>query len=164
MNVCVWVASQYYPKKDFIRLAVVDNGCGFLESFKIHVKFQHQHHLEAILWILQSRVSCNRSLMDSSVLPQTYAHDRIVGSRLSATPIREQIAIALAQKAEVVLDFSSIEATQSCIDGLVGILVLQRGPDVLERLVFKSCSDDVKAILQFVVADRCDQYLKAHSH
>ncbi|MDD4928065.1 MAG: STAS-like domain-containing protein [Gallionella sp.] len=102
--------------------------------------------------------------MRTSVLLQAYAHGRLVGPRLSATPIREKIEISLAQGEEVVLDFSGIEATQSFIDGLVGVLVLQHGPDVLGRLVFKSCSDDVKAILQFVAADRCDQYLKAHSH
>lgn len=102
--------------------------------------------------------------MRSSVLLHPYAHGRLVGSRLSASPIRDRIEIALAQGAEVVLDFSGIEATQSFIDGLIGVLVLQRGPDVLSRLVFKSCSDDVKAILQFVAADRSDQYLKLHSH
>jgi len=102
--------------------------------------------------------------MRSSVLLQSYAHGRLVGPRLTAAPIRDQIEIALAQGTEVVLDFSGVEATQSFIDGLVGVLVLQHGPGVLERLVFKSCSDDVKAILQFVAADRCDQYLKTHSH
>ncbi len=61
-NACVWVASQYYPKKDLIRVGVVDNGCGFLESLRTHVKLQHQRHLDAILLALQPRVSCNRDL------------------------------------------------------------------------------------------------------
>jgi len=61
-NACVWVASQYYPKKDLIRVGVVDNGCGFLESLRTHVKLQHPRHLEAILLALQPRVSCNRDL------------------------------------------------------------------------------------------------------
>jgi len=102
--------------------------------------------------------------MRSSVLLHAYAHGRLVGPRLSAAPVREKIEIALAQGVEVVLDFSGVEATQSFIDGLIGVLVLQHGPDVLSHLVFKSCSDDVKAILQFVAADRSDQYLKSHSH
>lgn len=69
VKACVWVASQYYPKKDLIRLAVVDNGCGFLESLKTHVKLRHQRHLEAILLALQPRISCNRDLglRDASV-------------------------------------------------------------------------------------------------
>jgi len=102
--------------------------------------------------------------MRSSVLLQAYAHGRLVGPRLTAAPIRDEVEIALAHGSEVVLDFSGVEATQSFIDGLVGALILQHGPDVLGRLVFKSCSDDVKAILQFVAADRSDQYLKTHSH
>lgn len=102
--------------------------------------------------------------MRTSVLLHAYAHGRLVGPRLSAAPIREEIEISLAKGGEVVLDFSGVEATQSFIDGLVGVLVLQKGPDVLERLIFKSCSDDVRAILQFVAADRCDQYIKTHSH
>lgn len=61
-NACVWIASQYYPKKDLIRVGVVDNGCGFLESLRTHVKLLHKRHLEAILLALQPRVSCNRNL------------------------------------------------------------------------------------------------------
>ncbi|MGZ8256611.1 MAG: STAS-like domain-containing protein [Gallionella sp.] len=98
--------------------------------------------------------------MRISVLLKPYANGHLVGSRLSAAPIREKIEIAFAQGAEVVLDFSCVEATQSFIDGLIGVLILQRGPDVLGRLVFKSCSEDVRAILQFVAADR----YRSHSH
>jgi hypothetical protein len=47
---------------------------------------------------------------------------------------------------------------------LDGTDILKRGPDVLDQMVFKSCSDDVRAIIEFVAADRADQYLKAHSH
>jgi hypothetical protein len=100
-------------------------------------------------------------IMRTSILLHAYANGRLIGPRLSATPIREAIKISLAQGEEVVLDFSGVEATQSFIDGLVGVLILQRGPDVLNHLVFKSCSDDVKAVLQFVADDRCDQYIKA---
>lgn len=102
--------------------------------------------------------------MRTSLHLKTYAHGRLVGPRLTAAPLKVEVETALAQGAEVALDFSGIEATQSFIDGLVGALILHHGPDVLARLVFKSCSDDVKAILQFVAADRCDQYLKAHAH
>lgn len=62
MNACVWVASQYYLKKDIIRLGVVDNGCGFLASLQTHSKLQHKRHLDAILLALQPRISCNRDL------------------------------------------------------------------------------------------------------
>lgn len=94
-----------------------------------------------------------------------YVHGRLAASRLDASPLREELEIALAQQgAEVILDFSGITATQSFVDELVGVLVLRHGPDVLDRIIFKGCSDDVRAIIKFVAADRCDQYLKTHSH
>lgn len=84
---------------------------------------------------------------------------------MAAVPVREALEIALAQAgAEVVLDFSGISATQSFIDELVGALVLRSGPDVLSHIVFKGCSDDVRAIIEFVVSDRCDQFMKANTH
>ena len=50
------------------------------------------------------------------------------------------------------------------MDALIGTLILKRGPDVLGQLVFMPCSEDARAIVEFVAADRADQYLKAHSH
>jgi hypothetical protein len=35
-NACVWVASQYYRKDHRLQLAVVDNGCGMLETLRNH--------------------------------------------------------------------------------------------------------------------------------
>jgi hypothetical protein len=59
---CVWVVSQYYPKKDLIRLGVVDNGCGFLESLSSHSELLQKRHLQSILLALRPRISCNRDL------------------------------------------------------------------------------------------------------
>lgn len=59
---CVWVASQYYPKKGTIRLAVVDNGCGFLATLRSHPELRRETHLDAILTALRPRISCNRDL------------------------------------------------------------------------------------------------------
>lgn len=105
------------------------------------------------------------NIMNRQILLNQHAHGHLVGSRMAAAPVREELEIALAQAgAEVVLDFSGVSATQSFIDELVGVLVLRRGPDVLSHIVFKGCSDDVRAIIEFVVADRCDQYIKANTH
>lgn len=102
--------------------------------------------------------------MRSHISLNHYARGHLVGARSTAAPLREQVEQALAQESEVVLDFSKVEATQSFIDELVGRLILRHGPEILGRLVFKSCSDDVRAVIEFVAADRCDQYVKAHSH
>ncbi|MBK9161632.1 MAG: STAS-like domain-containing protein [Nitrosomonadales bacterium] len=103
--------------------------------------------------------------MNRQIHLNQHAHGHMVGSRMAAAPVRDEIEIILAQVgAEVVLDFSGISATQSFVDELVGVLVLRHGPDILSRIVFKGCSDDVRAIIEFVVADRCDQYIKANTH
>lgn len=103
--------------------------------------------------------------MNRQIYLNQHAHGYMVGSRMAAAPVREDLEIALAQAgAEVVLDFSGISATQSFVDELVGVLVLRHGPDILSRIVFKGCSDDVRAIIEFVVADRCDQYIKSNTH
>lgn len=102
--------------------------------------------------------------MRSEIFLANMARGRFIGTRATAATLREQVEIALTQGGEVVFDFSGIEATQSFIDELVGSLVLRNGPDILSRIVFKSCSDDVRAVIEFVATDRCDQYIKANTH
>nr|WP_295388251.1 ATP-binding protein [uncultured Thiodictyon sp.] len=58
----VWVAGQYYPASDLVRLAVTDNGCGFLATLKSHPNLRNQTHRDAILTAIQPRVSCNRDV------------------------------------------------------------------------------------------------------
>jgi hypothetical protein len=93
-----------------------------------------------------------------------YSHGRLIGARATAVPLRLQVEEALVGGADVVFDFAGIEVTQSFIDALIGELILKRGPDVLAQMVFKACSDEVRAIIEFVASDRADQYRKAHSH
>lgn len=87
----------------------------------------------------------------------------MMGRRQTALPLRERIEAVLSCGGEVALDFSGIEATQSFIDELVGVLVLKQGPTVLEQVLFKGCSESVIAIVRFVVADRARQF-KRRAH
>lgn len=57
-----WVAAQYYPSKDRIRLAVVDNGCGFLASLRRHPRLVDKNHDAAIRLALEPRITCNPDL------------------------------------------------------------------------------------------------------
>lgn len=64
-HACVWVASQYYPSSGRLQLAVVDNGCGMLETLRDHSAMREltrKTDLAAILVALRPRVSCNRDL------------------------------------------------------------------------------------------------------
>ncbi|KWF68369.1 hypothetical protein WL92_25830 [Burkholderia multivorans] len=58
----IWVAAQYYKHSDSVRLAILDNGCGFLESLRDHSALQEPTHESAISAALTPRVSCNRDL------------------------------------------------------------------------------------------------------
>ncbi len=104
--------------------------------------------------------------MNEVIIPLSeFSRGHLVSSRMAAAPVREELEITLAQVgAEALLDFSGISATQSFVDELVGVLVLRHGPDILSHIVFKGCSDDVRAIIEFVAADRCDQYIKTNTH
>ena len=81
-----------------------------------------------------------------------------MGTRHWALAIRDELESLLAKHGEVVLDFSGVEATQSFLDELLGVLVFERGPSVVERLVFRGCSEDVKETINFVLGDRIEQY------
>lgn len=83
-----------------------------------------------------------------------------MGMRRSAIPLRDRIEQAIASGSDVAIDFSGMEATQSFVDELVGVLVLSHGPAVLDRVAFKGCSSTVKAIVRFVVTDRAKQFIK----
>lgn len=95
-------------------------------------------------------------------LSQKAAPERFLGTRYRAIPLRDELEQLLTQYSEVVLDFSGIEATQSFIDELLGVLVLQRGPVIVERLMFRGCSEDVKETINFVVSDRMQQFEQSH--
>lgn len=58
----VWVAGQYYPSNGLVRLAVTDDGCGFLETLRGHPELRRETHHAAMLTAMRPRVSCNRDL------------------------------------------------------------------------------------------------------
>lgn len=89
---------------------------------------------------------------------------RLLGARPAALPIRDRIEAVLEAGECVALDFAGTYVTQSFVDELVGVLVLERGPDILSRITFKNCSTETKAILHFVVSDRIDQRERSSEH
>lgn len=93
------------------------------------------------------------------------ANGRLLGTRPLALPVRAQVEKLLNdnEASKVGLDFAGTNPTQSFVDELVGVLVLEHGPNVLSRLVMKNCNDLTKSILHFVVTDRMDQYEEHHS-
>jgi ABC-type transporter Mla MlaB component len=55
------IAAQYYPKSGLLKVAIVDNGCGLLETLQAHPKMEGElTDSKAISIALEPRVSCNR--------------------------------------------------------------------------------------------------------
>jgi hypothetical protein len=88
---------------------------------------------------------------------------RLLGARALALPIRDEIESSLDAGSTVTIDFLGTNPTQSFVDELVGVLILHRGPSVLERLLLVNCSEDIKAILHFVVSDRLDEHERSQT-
>ncbi len=63
INAAVWVACQYYPKLNSVRMAIVDDGCGILATLRNHPELREKTHGCAIDAALMPRVSCNRGAM-----------------------------------------------------------------------------------------------------
>ena len=87
-----------------------------------------------------------------------------LGTRYTARPLRQELENMLAEHYEVTLDFSAMSVTQSFIDELMGALILKNGPDLMKRMSFKGCSNDVKEIIRFVIGSRSKDYIQTHHH
>jgi hypothetical protein len=92
-----------------------------------------------------------------TLLPRV-APEHFLGTRHRALDLREELEGLLARYTEVVLDFKGIEATQSFIDELLGVLVLQQGPEIVQRMRFRGCSEDLRETINFVLGDRIEQF------
>lgn len=86
------------------------------------------------------------------------------GSRATGQQLRFEIEEALNANDRVTLDFAGVGVvTQSYIDEAIGVLILQFGPGVLQRLSFKNCNEDVKAVLNYVAGTRSEDFLNSQS-
>jgi hypothetical protein len=69
----------------------------------------------------------------------------------------------LSTQRQVELDFKGIGVTQSFIDELLGPITLRMGSAVLEQVAFKNCSENVRAVVEFVLASRLHDFERRHS-
>jgi STAS-like domain of unknown function (DUF4325) len=83
----------------------------------------------------------------------------ILGTRSVAVPLRQQVESTLQnQSGSICLDFAGVTVTQAYMDELLGVLILRYGPSLLDRVAFKTCSDDVQAVIRFVATARIRDY------
>jgi hypothetical protein len=57
-----WVAAQYYRAGDLLRVAVVDDGCGFLRSLSSYLDMHPRTHRNAVNAAFRPFVSCNKDV------------------------------------------------------------------------------------------------------
>mgnify|MGYP001560276075 CR=1 FL=1 len=71
----------------------------------------------------------------------------------AARKVRIDLVTPILKKGdEVVLDFGKVDsATQSFIHALLSELIRKFGPEVLDKIVFKNCNENVKGIINIVV-------------
>jgi len=62
-DVSAWVCSQYYKSNDYVRFAIVDNGCGILHSLSEHPDLIEKTDAAAIQLALRERTSGNPTLL-----------------------------------------------------------------------------------------------------
>jgi len=78
-----------------------------------------------------------------------FVEDKDLGKSLRT----EKIIPALSRGETVVLDFSDVKyATQSFIHALVGEPLKRFGQDALDRIEFRKCSQQLKSVIELVVA------------
>src|SRR4051812_38451781 len=64
----------------------------------------------------------------------------------------DKVLPALDRKASVILDFQGVVvATQSFVHACISEAVQRNGEDVLDQLEFRSCVDEVRAVISTVV-------------
>jgi hypothetical protein len=80
------------------------------------------------------------------------------GSRERALKIRDELRTMIELEGSATVDFANVHPTQSFVDELIGVLILENGPEVLSKLRFANCSRDVQSILHFVANDRIEDY------
>lgn len=59
IDASVWVAAQFYKSNGWVRLAIVDNGCGILATLRHSPLLSERTHIAAIPTALTPYVSCN---------------------------------------------------------------------------------------------------------
>lgn len=83
----------------------------------------------------------------------------MLGTRDVATPLRDKVESALdASIGSVCVDFRGLLVSQSFMDEFLGVMILRRGPAVLDRVIFRNCNDDVKAAIRLVATIRTRDY------
>lgn len=84
----------------------------------------------------------------------------MLGTRVAAADLRDQVEVGLAA-GSVCVDFQGVLVSQSFMDEFLGVLITRYGPQVLDRVEFKNCHEEVRAAAHFVTHFRAREYDQA---
>jgi hypothetical protein len=79
------------------------------------------------------------------------------GTRFLGRGLREKLEALLSEdegKREVCIDFANLGVTQSFLDEFLGVLVVSKGSDLVDRVAFAGCTSETRALLEFVIGSR----------
>ena len=87
-------------------------------------------------------------IIDLAQIAGSFAENKDAAQKIR----REQIIPALKKKDQVVLDFTHVRSTtQSFIHALISEAIREVGSDVLDKIYFKNCNENVQEIINIVV-------------
>ncbi len=76
-----------------------------------------------------------------------FAEDKDIAARIRDDELRP----ALRQGEHITLDFTGVEgATQSFVHALLSDVIRSLGPDVLDKIEFRSCNQTIRSIIEIV--------------
>jgi hypothetical protein len=110
---------------------------------------------EHVTALCAATISANRTLGTQPFM---------LGTRDVAASLRADVQKHLdTQTDKICIDFSDLICSQSFIDEFLGMLILQYGPGVLDRIVLQNCNEDVKMTARFVVKVRSRDFVASKS-
>lgn len=102
--------------------------------------------------------------MDTVIPLSEHSEEHFLGTRHSGQALRLELEDRLTNAQKIVLDFDQMRVTQSFVDELLGVMVLHHGPNLLKRVAFRHCSENTKAIIQFVINSRISDFNSSKKH
>lgn len=87
-------------------------------------------------------------------VPLSGGSKQFFGSRFEARKFRRSIDSTLIYADRVVVDFKGANVTTSFVDELLGALVLKYGERFPDRVGFRNCSAEARAMIEYVFAAR----------
>ncbi len=89
------------------------------------------------------------------------------GTRFLGRGLREKLETVLGEdeggQSQVRIDFANLGVTQSFLDEFLGVLVVRKGKALVDRLAFAGCTNQTRALLEFVIGSRLSDHDKLAS-